>query len=155
VNISTNLTFGNILFGCLIQVGCLIEVTANSGLIVFISKSPYLTADFAFPLPIALRHPSPNCTPYSFWTTHCRHMESFSCTFGSVSSVWVLVIRNRPLLIISPLAVQITERQLMKNLVKIFKKKPLLKSKDCTGSLFWNAYSYIQKEGKKDFSFFS
>jgi len=34
VNISTNFTFRNILFGCLRQVGCLIEVTANSGLTV-------------------------------------------------------------------------------------------------------------------------
>ena len=34
VNISTKLKFGNILFGCLRQVGCLIEVTANSGLTV-------------------------------------------------------------------------------------------------------------------------
>ena len=32
VNISTNVTFGNILFGCLRQVGCLIEATANTGL---------------------------------------------------------------------------------------------------------------------------
>ena len=34
VNISTKLKFGNILFGCLRQVGCLIEVTANTGLTV-------------------------------------------------------------------------------------------------------------------------
>jgi len=34
VNISTKLMFGNILFGCLRQVGCLIEVTANTGLTV-------------------------------------------------------------------------------------------------------------------------
>ena len=38
VNIRTKLKFGNILFGCLRQVGCLIEVTANSGLTVFHSK---------------------------------------------------------------------------------------------------------------------
>jgi len=31
VNISTKLKFGNILYGCVRQVGCLIEVTANSG----------------------------------------------------------------------------------------------------------------------------
>jgi len=35
VKISTKLTFGNILFGCLRQVGCLIEVTANTGLTVY------------------------------------------------------------------------------------------------------------------------
>jgi len=35
VNISTNLTFRNILFGCLRQVSCLIEVTANTGLTVY------------------------------------------------------------------------------------------------------------------------
>ena len=35
VNISTKLKFGNILFGCLRQVGGLIEVTANIGLTVF------------------------------------------------------------------------------------------------------------------------
>jgi len=34
VNISTKLKFGNILFGCLRQVGGLIEVTANTGLTV-------------------------------------------------------------------------------------------------------------------------
>ena len=34
VHISTQLKFGNILFGCFRQVGCLIEVTANSGLFV-------------------------------------------------------------------------------------------------------------------------
>jgi len=34
VHISTQLKFGNILFGCFRQVGCLIEVTANSGLSV-------------------------------------------------------------------------------------------------------------------------
>jgi len=34
VNISTKLMFWNILFGCLRQVGCLIEVTANTGLTV-------------------------------------------------------------------------------------------------------------------------
>jgi len=34
VNISTKLTFGNIVIGCLRQVGCLIEVTANTGLTV-------------------------------------------------------------------------------------------------------------------------
>jgi len=34
VNISTKLKFGNILFGYLRQVGCLIEMTANSGLTV-------------------------------------------------------------------------------------------------------------------------
>jgi len=34
VNNSTKLKFGNILFGCLRQVGCLIEVTTNSGFIV-------------------------------------------------------------------------------------------------------------------------
>ena len=34
LNISTNWKFGNILFGCLKQVGCLIEVTANTGLTV-------------------------------------------------------------------------------------------------------------------------
>ena len=34
--ISTYLTFGNILFGCLRQVGCLLEVTANTGLTVFL-----------------------------------------------------------------------------------------------------------------------
>ena len=34
VNISTKLKFGNMLFGCLRQVGCLIEVTANPGLTV-------------------------------------------------------------------------------------------------------------------------
>jgi len=33
-NISTILKFGNILYGCLRQVGCLIKVTANSGLTV-------------------------------------------------------------------------------------------------------------------------
>jgi len=36
VNFSTNIMFGNILFGCLRQVGCLIEVTANSFLTVTI-----------------------------------------------------------------------------------------------------------------------
>jgi len=36
VNICTKLKFGNILFGCLRQVGCLIEVTANSGLTVLV-----------------------------------------------------------------------------------------------------------------------
>jgi len=36
VNISTKLKFGNILFGCLRQVGCSIEMTANSGLTVYI-----------------------------------------------------------------------------------------------------------------------
>jgi len=35
VNISTKLTFGNILIGYLRQVGCFIEVTANTGLTVF------------------------------------------------------------------------------------------------------------------------
>ena len=36
MNISTKkLTFGNILFGCLRQVGCFIEVTAKSGLTVY------------------------------------------------------------------------------------------------------------------------
>jgi len=35
VNISTHLTFGNTLFGCLRQVGCLIEVTANTGWTVY------------------------------------------------------------------------------------------------------------------------
>jgi len=35
VNIRTKLKFGNILYGCLRQVGCLIEVTANTGLTVF------------------------------------------------------------------------------------------------------------------------
>ena len=34
MNISTKLKFENILFGCLRQVDCLIEVTANSGLTV-------------------------------------------------------------------------------------------------------------------------
>jgi len=34
VNIRTKLKFGNILYGCLRQVGCLIEVTANTGLTV-------------------------------------------------------------------------------------------------------------------------
>ena len=34
MNISTKLKFGNISFGCLRQVGCLIEVTANTGLTV-------------------------------------------------------------------------------------------------------------------------
>ena len=38
VNISTNLTFGNMLFGCLRQVGCLIEVTANTGLTVHVDN---------------------------------------------------------------------------------------------------------------------
>jgi len=32
VNISTKLKFGNILCGCLRQVGCFIKVTANTGL---------------------------------------------------------------------------------------------------------------------------
>ena len=32
VNIRTKLKFGNIVYGCLRQVGCLIEVTANTGL---------------------------------------------------------------------------------------------------------------------------
>jgi len=36
VNISTKLKFGNILYGCSRQVGCLIRVTANSGLSVII-----------------------------------------------------------------------------------------------------------------------
>jgi len=36
INISTKITLGNILFGCLRQVCCLIEVTANTGLTVFI-----------------------------------------------------------------------------------------------------------------------
>ena len=36
VNISTKFKFGNILFGCLRQVGCLIEVNANSGLTVHV-----------------------------------------------------------------------------------------------------------------------
>ena len=35
VNISTKLTFGNIFIGCLRQVGCLIEVTANTGWTVY------------------------------------------------------------------------------------------------------------------------
>ena len=35
VNISITFKFGNILFGCLRQVVCLIEVTAYSGLTVF------------------------------------------------------------------------------------------------------------------------
>jgi len=34
VNISTKLNFGNILYGCFRQVGCLMKVTANSGLTV-------------------------------------------------------------------------------------------------------------------------
>ena len=34
VNISTKLKYGNILYGCLRQVGCLIKVTGNTGLIV-------------------------------------------------------------------------------------------------------------------------
>jgi len=37
VNISTKLTFGNILFCCLRQVGCLIKVTANTGLTVYLN----------------------------------------------------------------------------------------------------------------------
>ena len=41
MNIKTQLKFGDILFGCLAQVGCLIEVTANSGLTVY--NSVYLT----------------------------------------------------------------------------------------------------------------
>ena len=35
-NNSTRLKFRNILYGCLIQVGCLIKVTANSGLTVIL-----------------------------------------------------------------------------------------------------------------------
>jgi len=35
VNINTQLRFGNILFGCLRQIGCLIEVTASTGLTVY------------------------------------------------------------------------------------------------------------------------
>jgi len=35
VNIRTKLKFDNILYGCLRQVGCLIEVTANTGLTVY------------------------------------------------------------------------------------------------------------------------
>jgi len=35
VNITTKLKFGNILFGCLRQVGCLIEVTTYSGLTAY------------------------------------------------------------------------------------------------------------------------
>ena len=35
MNISTKLKFGNILYGCLRQVGCIIKVTANSGLTVY------------------------------------------------------------------------------------------------------------------------
>jgi len=34
VNIRTKLKFGNIVYGCLRQVGCLKEVTANTGLTV-------------------------------------------------------------------------------------------------------------------------
>jgi len=36
VNIRTKLKLGNIVYGCLRQVGCLIEVTANTGLTVFV-----------------------------------------------------------------------------------------------------------------------
>ena len=45
MNISTKLTFGNILFGCSRQVGCLIEVTANTGLTVVRKKSACLRQD--------------------------------------------------------------------------------------------------------------
>ena len=45
VNISTKLTFGNILFDCLRQVGCLIEVTANSGLTVYIFEKMSIFPD--------------------------------------------------------------------------------------------------------------